>query len=323
MAMVWVVPLSIGVLVVGALLVVTFLTRNQWILDANGCDVRVRTSLIRATMFIDDDRVSDSWRTPGRLVKLKALVDDASGHVTTYTAVLKPRLGRPSCQIFVDGDWVGGDLLEGTRFEPASWRTAGQREEHLDTRWSTARRLLMRVQDVVGWDERIRAAIDGLGRNTHERLKVVHKLRRDGASDDSPKVKKLEEELTELMQSIQMLHMTITTEQHESALQALGVAEALVEKLSPPKPPKPPPVTRTLNLKPMKLKLKTARPPPVGKHSGAPRVARLQAQARSQGERAARDPWAQKLMRDGESRGIATAMVSIDSGDGSPSSADE
>jgi len=279
--MIWVAPLSVVVLVVGTLLTVVFLSSSQWTLNADSYEVRVRSSLLRAVMFIDGDRVSEVWRKPGRLVELRALVSDARGEITTFTAVLKPRLGRPLCQVFVDGDWMGGDLLEGTRMEPASWRGDGGVEEHLDNRWSTARRLLMRVQDVVGWDERIRGVVDGLGRRTHERLKEVHQLRREGdqSTQTEARVQQLEAELDELMQSIQMLHMTLTTEQHESALQTLTAAEGLLKRLTPAAPPPAPPlVTRTLMLKMPKMK-----PPKLGQHSGEPRVARRAAVARQRG----------------------------------------
>jgi len=280
--MLWVAPLSVVMLVAGAALTVGFLSRNQWTLNAEGYEVRVRSSLVRAALFIDGDPVSEAWRRPGRLVELRGLVESTRGELTTFTAVIRPRLGRPVCQVFVDGDWMGGDLLDGTRMEPAGWRGDGEPEEHLDTRWSTARRLLMRVQDVVGWDERIRGVVDGLGRRTHERLKEVHKLRRDGdqSTQTEARMAALELELGELMQSIQMLHMTLTTEQHESALQTLKVAEALLERLTPPGPPPAPPlVTRTLQ-----LKMPTRKPPPMTDHSGEPRVARLQAVARQRGD---------------------------------------
>ena len=104
--MLWVAPLSVVMLVVGAALTVGFLSRNQWTLNAEGYEVRVRSSLVRAALFIDGDPVSEAWRRPGRLVELRGLVESTRGELTTFTAVIRPRLGRPVCQVFVDGDWM-------------------------------------------------------------------------------------------------------------------------------------------------------------------------------------------------------------------------
>ncbi len=256
----WVMVLSAVTAVAGALLAPAFLARRQWVLLWEGYTVVVRSSPLRAAMRIDGDVVARSWRRPGAGLELHALVEDGQLGQLTFRALLSRGLLRPRCQIYVNGDWMGGDLLPGTRYDPVAWRLEGG-EGPKDAGWRELRALLLSLRRGGDDSPRLAVVIDGLGALASARSRELALLREGATSAPvRARIRVLRHELASLREAARGLERARGGE--GTLAEALGAAERLIAHLSAARQ-----VPQTFQLKPIRQ----------ADHSGSSRIARRRA----------------------------------------------
>ncbi len=254
----WVMELGVVTAVAGALLALSFLARRQWVLRWEGYTASVRSSPLRAVLRIDGEVVARAWRRPWAEVDIRAMVDDGQHGLITFRALLSPGLLRPRCQIYINGDWMGGDLLPGTRYDPVDWRLE-RGEPPRDAGWRELRELLLSLRGEAS--PRLAAAIDGLGALASTRSRELASLRRgDASAPVRARIRVLRHELASLRAAARDLERA---GDGEGALtEALVAAERLVAHLSSARQ-----APQTFQLKPIRQ----------ADHSGSARIARRRA----------------------------------------------